>query len=108
MVETPQQQLQRLLTSIPALRREEAVSLLVTVSSLHAALHVHLLTLGPAVPENPNQLLTAKEAARRLGISPRQLYRKANELPFTRRELGGLLFHAGGLSQWIALQERDE
>lgn len=104
-MDAPQQQMQRLLTTVPALSREDAVHLLVITSALHAALTVHLLTLGPALPDNPNQLLTAKEAARRMGISTKQLYRLAPTLPFTVRELGGVRFHAGGLATYIASQQ---
>lgn len=47
------------------------------------------------------RLLTAKEAAPLLGVTPRWLYRRAAGLPFTRR-LGPktLRFDAEGLARW--------
>ncbi len=40
---------------------------------------------APASAPAPERLLTAAEAAARLGVAPRWLYRHARELPFTRR-----------------------
>ena len=40
---------------------------------------------SPARPANADQLLTAKEAAQRLGMSVDWLYDHAQRLPFTRR-----------------------
>ena len=100
----PTQLLQRIFAAIPAFTREEAVSVLAMTASLHAALMVRLLTLGPALTENPEQLLSVKDAAKRLGISPRQLYRIADSLPCTVRDLGGVRFHVGRLNRYIATQ----
>ena len=93
----------QLLATVPALSREEAVRL---GHDTCAAERAPGPSADPASPvaEHPHQLLTAEEAAHRLGISTRQLYRRADALPFTTREFGGVRFHAGRLSQYIAAQ----
>jgi excisionase family DNA binding protein len=51
--------------------------------------------------ETQDELLTASEAAPLLGVSKRWMYRKADELPFTRRLSGGTLrFSRKGLERW--------
>ncbi len=57
----------------------------------------------PATPtqRNGDRLLTADEAAVRLGVSRRWVYRKAGALPFTRRLARGTLrFSERGLERW--------
>ena len=55
----------------------------------------------PARNGGPDRLLTAQEAADRLGVSKRWMYRKADELPFTRRiGEGTLRFSERGLERW--------
>jgi predicted DNA-binding transcriptional regulator AlpA len=49
----------------------------------------------------PDKLLTAKEAADRLGVNRRWMYAKADALPFTRRlSAGTLRFSERGLERW--------
>ena len=48
-----------------------------------------------------DHLLTAQETAERLGVSARWVYRKADELPFTRRiGEGTLRFSERGMERW--------
>jgi hypothetical protein len=58
-----------------------------------------------AVTERPNdgdELLDAKEAARRMGYSPRWLYKNADSLPFTIRQKNGRLrFSKHGLENYL-------
>ena len=58
---------------------------------------------GTPPPARTDHLLTAKEAARVLHVTPRWLYRHAGQLPFTRR-LGPktVRFDAEGLAKWEA------
>ena len=60
---------------------------------------------APMPPERPeaalDRLLTAEEAAERLGVSKRWVYTHADSLPFTRRLSGGTLrFSERGLQRW--------
>lgn len=61
------------------------------------------LTASPAVtpaPQQPDQLLTVKSAAGRLGVSTDYLYRHA-QLPFARRIGRKRLFSARGIDAYI-------
>lgn len=52
--------------------------------------------------EEPERLLSPAEAARRLGVSVRWLYRNARRLPFTRKLTKRTLrFHEQGLAKYI-------
>jgi predicted DNA-binding transcriptional regulator AlpA len=56
---------------------------------------------GPTPSPAPDEMLTAEEAGRRLGMSRRWAYEHADELPFTRRLPGGALrFSSRGLERW--------
>lgn len=57
---------------------------------------------SPARPtDQPDRMLTAEEAAELLGVSKRWIYRKAEELPFTRRlSENTLRFSERGLNRW--------
>ena len=62
---------------------------------------------APSAKHPADELLTAKEAAARLGVSRRWIYRKAkaNALPFARRlATGTLRFSARGLDHWRDLR----
>lgn len=51
------------------------------------------------------RLLTVTEVARRLGIKPKHVYRRASTWPFTRRLGTKLLrFDEQGLEKWLARQ----
>jgi predicted DNA-binding transcriptional regulator AlpA len=55
---------------------------------------------GPGTKQ-PDTLLTAAQAAERLGVDRRWVYRMAPELPFTRRlSTSTLRFSARGLERW--------
>jgi hypothetical protein len=55
------------------------------------------------LPASPDELLTARAAAARLGVSPRYLYAHRREFPFTRELPGGpIRFSAQGLARWLA------
>lgn len=59
------------------------------------------VTPEPASNGGPDTLLKVDEAAARLGVSKRWMYRKADSLPFTKRLTGGTLrFSARGLERW--------
>lgn len=58
-------------------------------------------TLPAARNGGRDQLLTAGQAAERLGVGRRWMYRHAHRLPFTRRLSGGTLrFSERGLERW--------
>lgn len=89
--------------------RAELPALIGEAARLHALLQAQLLSV-PAV-EKPvassngsGPLLKATEAAERLNVSTRWVYRHADELPFTKRLTNGTLrFDERGLKRW---QER--
>jgi predicted DNA-binding transcriptional regulator AlpA len=52
--------------------------------------------------KEPDVLFTASQAAERLGVDRRWMYRQAGRLPFTRRLSSGTLrFSRAGLERWI-------
>jgi predicted DNA-binding transcriptional regulator AlpA len=54
-----------------------------------------------------DRLLTADEAAKILGISPDWLYRRAKQLPFTRRIHHKMLrFSYQGIQKYIAISKK--
>lgn len=60
---------------------------------------------GKPAPPSPTRLLTAREAASQLGVTPRWVYRHAATLPFTKRlGLKTLRFDADGVAKWLAKQ----
>jgi len=90
-----------------ALPAEEARRLLVELAPVLKALE--LAAAGPGQephrngrPEPEADLLTPEQAARKLGLSIRQLYRRSGRLPFVRK-LGArtLRFDAEGLERWL-------
>lgn len=89
------------------LRPEEIPPLLVRLAALHGALAARLAVLPASNPNGQpepagDQLLTAKEAGRRLGLSADYLYRHAGQLPFTVRPArGAVRFSARGIERWI-------
>lgn len=101
-MESPHLTLQLALLAVPGLPREELVTLFAQATALQSAILVQLVSTPALPPEDPNRLLPAKEAARRLGISVRQLYAKAHEIPGYTKDLGGVRFHAGRLAAYIA------
>jgi len=92
--------------SLDSLRR--ATEALPPEGSLVLPREALLEALGPEAPSAtdngaPDRLLTAKEAARRLGVSKKYIYAHADEYPFTRR-LGKktLRFSAQGVERFLA------
>jgi predicted DNA-binding transcriptional regulator AlpA len=58
-------------------------------------------TPAPNANGKADRLLTAQEAAERLGVNKRWMYRKADSLPFTcRLSEGTLRFSERGLVRW--------
>jgi excisionase family DNA binding protein len=59
--------------------------------------------LNGSEPEQPDRLLTVREVARRLGVSPRYVYSRVDKYPFARR-IGAktLRFSERGLERWLA------
>jgi len=58
---------------------------------------------GPAVED---RLLDVKEAAERLGVSTSQMYRTADDFPFTIRTGRTLRFSSVGIGKWIERKAR--
>jgi len=72
---------------------------------LWARLQTAVLPSPPAIrtaaKAQPDRLLNVGEAAERLGVTSRWIYRKADVLPFTRRLGSGTLrFSERGLERW--------
>jgi predicted DNA-binding transcriptional regulator AlpA len=85
---------------------EEIPALLVGLAALQGALAARLTALAASRNGQPepgaDELLTAKEAGRRLGLSADYLYRHAGQLPFTVRPArGAVRFSARGIEDWI-------
>jgi predicted DNA-binding transcriptional regulator AlpA len=77
----------------------EAAALLARLQSANVA----TVPPAPAPPprSGPDRLLTVDEAADRLGVNRRWMYRRADSLPFTRRLSSGTLrFSERGLERW--------
>lgn len=69
---------------------------------LQTASATHPAPAGPPRAQ-PDRLLTADEAAERLGVNRRWVYRHADSLPFTRRlSEGTVRFSLRGLERWEA------
>ena len=87
-------------------------SLIGETEALRAALWARLQTACVPPPRatnqqsEPDQLLTVDEAAERLSVTRRWMYRKAAKLPFTRRiGRNTLRFSARGLERWKESQK---
>lgn len=93
---------------VESVDRARIPALIGAVEALKAALWARLQAPAPTTDPTPSrstgepdELLTATEAAKRLGVSRRWVYRHADELPFTRRLTRGTLrFSAAGLRRW--------
>ena len=54
-------------------------------------------------PPPPDRLLTARQVADRLGVSPKYVYEHARDFPFTKRlSPKAVRFSAQGLARWLA------
>lgn len=81
---------------------EERPALVVQLSARLAQLGAGLTATPEAGPpgESPDRNLSARETARRLGVSLPYLYKHADDYPFTVRMGTRVLFSARGLAKW--------
>jgi hypothetical protein len=105
-MDTPQQQVHRLLTLVPELSREEVVALVPLVAALQSALGVQLLLLPHALPASLT-LLTVTDAARHLGVTQKWLYKRVATLPFTIHDGHRWYCSEAGMRQWLASRNGD-
>jgi len=93
---------------LDGLSAEEAAALLTKASRLQASLTAYLESdrarrAAPlAQAPQPSRLLTPRQAAERLSVGLRWIYRHADSLPFTRRLSSRVLrFHEEGLEKYL-------
>jgi excisionase family DNA binding protein len=92
---------------VAAVERDEIPALIGEAEALRAALWARLqqapvTEIQPRPAPGPDELLTAVEAAERLGVSRQWVYRHQDTLPFMRRlGAGTLRFSARGLERWM-------
>jgi predicted DNA-binding transcriptional regulator AlpA len=85
----------------------EALGATAPVASVYRLVVADLDAVGPEPTcglraPNEDRLLNASEAAERLGVARRWLYRHAARLPFTRRLSAGVLrFSLAGINKWL-------
>jgi len=83
---------------------EEVAAALEDLAVVRAALVSRLSSVAPSPNgrEHEDRLLTPEQAAARLGLTVRQVYRRAHRFPFTTR-LGRrtLRFSEAGLNRWL-------
>lgn len=88
---------------------EEAAVLLAQVAAVQASLAARVASAAqPAAArrQQADRLISVDEAAARLGVTPRWLYRHSVHLPFARRlSRKTLRFSDLGLERWQAAQE---
>lgn len=94
---------------ISALSVEDAALLLAQVAAIQASLAVRIASAGQWVSsarrQEDDRLISVEDAAERLGVTPRWLYRHAPRLPFARRlSRKALRFSELGLKRWQAAQ----
>jgi hypothetical protein len=84
-----------------------AVALYLAALQSAAAARLAAATRPVAVSRNGTEaLLDVREAAARLHVSPDWLYRRAKQLPFSRRVGRAVRFDPAGLARWVALQRQ--
>ena len=78
-------------------------SVTLTVAELREALHENgAADHVPNSGSRPDRLLTARDAADRLGASVRYVYAHRGDFPFTRQLPGGAIrFSEAGLTAWL-------
>ena len=89
---------------IGELAPEQIPAVLGELEELKAAAWVQLLTpngRNPSGIQPPDELVNAREAARRLGLSLDYVYRHAQQLPFTVRVGRQLRFSSRGIERYI-------
>jgi predicted DNA-binding transcriptional regulator AlpA len=85
---------------------EELAELIGGLESASAAAWARLVAPPASPAETSDENLDAVEAARRLGMSERWLYKNAGRLPFVVRIGRRVLFSAGGLEKWNRQRQR--
>ncbi len=87
---------------------EDAAVLLAQVAAIQATLAARVASIaqpGPVRRQEEDRLISVEDAAGRLGVTPRWLYRHAPRLPFARRlSRKALRFSELGLKRWQAAQ----
>lgn len=93
--------------ALPELPEESLPDFLGNLARLEAEARIRLnaprLTSGSAVED---RLLDVKGAAERLGVSTSQMYRTADDFPFTIRTGRTLRFSSVGIGRWIERKAR--
>ncbi len=94
---------------VNGLATDAAMGLLLRVHAVEGALSArvadglrHLPEVDSVRPTGGDTLLSATEAAKRLGMSVHWLYHNAKTLPFTVRQGRALRFSASGIEKYIA------
>src|SRR5262245_24919331 len=82
----------------------QAVAAAYALGLCQQQLALRLVAAAPIEPavSSTAELLTVREAASHLKISPDWLYRHADSLPFTRRLGRSLRFDLVGIQRWLA------
>jgi excisionase family DNA binding protein len=86
------------------LAMEDIAPAIAQLAGLQTALAARLISerLAPA-PEEEDVLLTVKQAAELLNLSPAFLYKRSKTLPFTKHiHRRGLRFSRRGITAWLA------
>ena len=103
----PLDSLDEFLTHLPALPRAELLALQVRIAAIQSALAVELGARNGAeqtVPAEPEDMITAQEAARLIHESPRFFYRR--RLPFIHRiSRRKILISRKALLHWITTRK---
>jgi excisionase family DNA binding protein len=84
----------------------ELPALLGVLAQAQAVALARLTQPHPVVASPPDENVSVEEAARRLGVSDRWLYKNADHLPFVRRIGRRVLCSARALSEWNGRQRR--
>ena len=97
--------LRQLDLAIEAASATERAGLVVQLAARVAHLGACLAESPAASAEAVDRNLDVEEAAQRLGVSSRYMYRNSSRLPFARRVGRRLLFSEHGLSRYLAKQQ---
>ncbi len=88
--------------------RDDVLEGLAQITTIQGALLVRLLALpvstanGTAPKAEPDRMLTVKQAAERIGMSPKWIYQRSDKLPFTRRVGRTILINEHKLEAWMS------
>ena len=89
---------------VQSLSSQEAMAMAIKIATIQPLLIAMVSQMETSQKKNPDsdKLLTAKEAANKLGCSKHWLYQNASKLPFTRRLSSKLLrFSQAGIDKHI-------